>query len=411
MAYSPSWVVVVVPALIASAGAVLAGHLMLVRRRRRLHQILDHQHDESDPHQVREVLLPSENILYQLNVPPVVTLTWFRGDVRQASDILQQRLQAILDANPWLGGHVGKNYDSRAAGHKLCLVYNNNRKKQLRAQDYMTIIVNGDSESSPISRTTPVTELFPACRPFYLKNGAKEPLVNVTILPCQDNPNTHFALIFAVSHLVADGHTYYTLLSQLCSDSVPQSLTADRIRTTSEQQREASGPENYDLIQGRTILNIAWQVLLVKLGLMQPTTELFAVVDSEQLKMQKKAAITSSESSSNNDHEDDDDDVRFVSSNDILTSWFFRQADCPVAFMGLNWRNRLNGHTDRHAGNYMSGRHCVPNARLGHARAHSKIAAKQSFPAQVGRSDTALFENLCLYHQLVALCSTTDDSR
>ncbi len=44
--------------------------------------------------------------------------------------------------------------------------------------------------------------------------------------------------------------------------------------------------------------------------------------------------------------------MAFVSTNDVITSWFMNEAKCPMGVMAINWRGRLRGHTDLHTGNY-----------------------------------------------------------
>ena len=45
----------------------------------------------------------------------------------------------------------------------------------------------------------------------------------------------------------------------------------------------------------------------------------------------------------------------FVSTNDLLTSCYFRFTDTDVGFMSVNFRNRIPGLTDDYAGNYEGG--------------------------------------------------------
>ena len=45
----------------------------------------------------------------------------------------------------------------------------------------------------------------------------------------------------------------------------------------------------------------------------------------------------------------------FVSTNDILTSWFLRASGADIGMMSINFRNRVKTLTDDMAGNYESG--------------------------------------------------------
>jgi hypothetical protein len=47
-------------------------------------------------------------------------------------------------------------------------------------------------------------------------------------------------------------------------------------------------------------------------------------------------------------------DVPFISTNDVLASSYFRSMSTPVGFMLLNCRDRIEGLSRDHAGNYQS---------------------------------------------------------
>merc|ERR1712051_300300 len=66
-------------------------------------------------------------------------------------------------------------------------------------------------------------------------------------------------------------------------------------------------------------------------------------VDSNKIKAVKQEEIENNQQ---------DKDVTFISTNDILTSWFCSLRSMKYYMMVINLRNRLEGHTDMHAGNY-----------------------------------------------------------
>ena len=45
-------------------------------------------------------------------------------------------------------------------------------------------------------------------------------------------------------------------------------------------------------------------------------------------------------------------EIPYVSTNDIITSWFFRTRNHDYGMMLVNFRNRICGLTDTDAGNY-----------------------------------------------------------
>lgn len=48
---------------------------------------------------------------------------------------------------------------------------------------------------------------------------------------------------------------------------------------------------------------------------------------------------------------DIDGSVPFISTNDVLTSWFIQATNCQHGLLAINWRDKLPGHSQQHAGN------------------------------------------------------------
>jgi len=287
-----------------------------------------------------EELWEGEVALYQRQETPITTLTWFRGDADQAAQILEERLEKILDLNRWLGGRV-----AQQAG-RVYLTFDASQK--LHPRDFLTTI---PPQESPLQRRTPLHRLARDAKDLLLKNGPTEPLFRVTLVPCRRHPTTHFALLVALSHVVADGHTYYKLLNMLCSDNdnniVP--LIYQRIKTTAQQQANALGPENYNFFAKpgpAFFVNYAWSSIRARTVGPAPQC-VFALVDEERMREEKAKGVVNNNNQSKSV-------VDFCSTNDVLTSWFLQKTRADVGAMAINFRNRLAGHTDRHAGNYES---------------------------------------------------------
>jgi len=286
-----------------------------------------------------EELLEAEVGLYQRGENPITTLTWFSGNFEVAQAILCGRLAKILDANPWLGGSLVQ--DSLPGG-KVYLAYDQNIK--LNPRDFFFTVKN---QQSSVARTTPLDQLAKKTKEWTLKDGPGQRLFRVSVVPCSNNSNAHFAVIVALSHIIADGHTYYKILSMLFSkdDDTIIPLIERRISTTGQQQADAMGKANYDAFANPIMgvfLSFALGVLRAKT--IGPANEcIYALVDPDKMSRYKTQAVKQGYGG---------DDVGFVSTNDVLTSWFMQNSNTGAGVMALNWRNRLSGHTDRHAGNY-----------------------------------------------------------
>ena len=65
----------------------------------------------------------------------------------------------------------------------------------------------------------------------------------------------------------------------------------------------------------------------------------YALLDNEKL---QKAKIEAAR----------EGDLPFVSTNDVITSWFMNQVQSASGGMAVNYRNKLDGYTDMDVGNY-----------------------------------------------------------
>ena len=65
----------------------------------------------------------------------------------------------------------------------------------------------------------------------------------------------------------------------------------------------------------------------------------YALLDNDKLQKAKIEAAS-------------EGNVPFISTNDVITSWFFNQAQSASGGMAVNYRNKLNGYTDLDVGNY-----------------------------------------------------------
>lgn len=225
-------------------------------------------------------------------------------------------------------------------GGELSLTYSNSTKYDF-VRDHFCLV---KPDESPLSRDLPIGSLGKAYKGQFLTNGPSQPLFRATIVPCHNNSADTFAVVVAVSHLVADGYTFYRIHNMLCGGNEEEvvSLVPERIETTVKQQRVALGkPESaYGFSAGLKMGMLRGLFLTLTIG---PAAEgKFTVVDAAKMAEVKSEAAKAGA-------------VPFVSTNDVITSWFLQNCKCTYGFMFLNLRNRVAGHTDQHAGNYTNG--------------------------------------------------------
>lgn len=312
---------------VSTVTAIVILSSLLWKHRQSSHAAED---DDLDDAIISHKLLKLEELLYKRDEPAISSLTWFKGDYTKASSILRHRVQAILEKNPWLTGRVVKRQG------KLFLEYSMEARYSI---DQFYFVV--DPNESLFSRNTALEILGKLSENLLLKNGATEPIFRVLIVPCRTNPNENFAVIVSLSHIVGDGATFYELHSMLCSlseDSIIK-LIPERIPTSETQQAAAMGQEEFDYGTSFGMLINALSGLLRVKTIGPPVCSRIILLDTDKIEEAKRNAAMR-------------EDVPFVSTNDVLTSWFFQQSGCTKGLMYVNFRNRLDGHLDEYAGNY-----------------------------------------------------------
>lgn len=158
--------------------------------------------------------------------------------------------------------------------------------------------------------------------------------------PVPNPPQEAFALVVQLSHAAGDGATYYQLMQMLCSIGIDKDsdedptivdLIPDRIQESKQMQIGIMGEteENHFTSFGFK-LNLKFGFILNEVQGYLPFE--YSLIDLQNF-LRERSGLT----------------VRFYQCcPHILHHVKFR----PHGMMAINWRNRLRGHTERHAGDY-----------------------------------------------------------
>ncbi|CAL1164991.1 unnamed protein product [Cladocopium goreaui] len=241
---------------------------------------------------------------------------------------LRSRLAAIIAANPWLSGHLRRNGVNDAVSLRFDAA-GATREVQLLGSVNISSSTPYEVISQQISGSC--AEVRPGL--VCLQNSS-EPLIRVSL--CDGGFRDEFALIVSISHIVADGHTYYKLFEMLTQNVELTSLNPRRKVHFNQKRIQAVGQRQYDFIYSpQYVLNC----LSGKLLYGKPRCRAY-LVNSERVAEIKASQIK------------EHPDVPFVSTNDVLTSLFGRLIDARVCSMAINFRNRIAGICEDDAGNY-----------------------------------------------------------
>lgn len=279
-------------------------------------------------------LLDSEQKLHFQGEPPICTLTWFRGNYQTALQHLQDRQKQAIEHNPWLTGTI-----ARRSG-ELGVAFHNDSTSVLN--DFSVEVIR----NSPLSRDTPVQDLYRLVSDHVLisTDDPKEKLWKVAVVPCRTSPEDRFAVVCSLSHVVGDGHVYYTLLESLFSSNqdVP-SFDMEPIRDSEVLIQQVIGQAEMDFINSPIqLIKGAIGILdakLIRPLLRLPNAEQWYLLNCKLLDDCKEDASRTF-------------DVDFLSSNDLLVHWFFTNSGCTLGANLVNYRNRISHHDFSHGRNY-----------------------------------------------------------
>jgi hypothetical protein len=281
-------------------------------------------------------LLDNESSHFMADIPATTAVTVFEGQVGISTDILCDRLAAIMRANPWLAGRLQQGENG------LDLVYPTVCDESIASQ-YLHRL------NAKLSHEMDFMEVAKALHDAgaYVKVGKEcagqdEPLFKLSL--AEFKSKGHFALIMSLSHVIADGHTFYTIHNALSPDRAVVTLNPERkLNAHPAIDRALGGPEQALLMSAIPMGFYFFMVTRVLASLLfGPRTEFrMYTVDASFVEEQKAATKASG-------------DVPFVSTNDVITSAVCKASGSFVAMMAVNFRGRVDEVEACDAGNYQN---------------------------------------------------------
>jgi len=162
-----------------------------------------------------------------------------------------------------------------------------------------------------------------------------EPVLKISLIPDYQD-RQRFALVVSLSHVLADGHTFYRVHNMLSKDEPVVRLNPKRKLDVQARILEAVGPE-----QANFLTNFPFGFGLgVMLGALR--AKILGPSNVMSLHILDQSAITSRKSTQ----------PPRISTNDIVTSSFLTSARANLGFMAINFRNKISGCEETDAGNY-----------------------------------------------------------
>jgi len=274
--------------------------------------------------------------------PGITTMTFFKGAMDE--DVvggMRAQFRAVVAANPWLCGRLENGASGIEIVHpsspsedevdKLCLVVTDDATCPVLSQQY-------DTTCRALYAAEPGKYVVPM---GYNLVGTGLPLVRLALCK-RPGAQDEFAVLFSVTHAIVDGHTYYDLYRMLEPGAAVRSLPATRVMEFPESMRDMVGRE--EMAFGETCDSGCLMCCMFGCPCCAPgPAKSYAFyVDPERVAEFKDRAMS------------EEGGVEFVSTNDVLTSGFFRACETRVGFMGFDCRGRMDGIEQDMAGNYVT---------------------------------------------------------
>jgi hypothetical protein len=283
-------------------------------------------------------------------LPPITSATFYSGT--PPIDYLRERVGDLLRKNPWLAGRLVK---KGVQGGGVALRYPRDPSSDV---DRHFAVLGPDQ--ARLTTDMDYGTLMQTLGPLQVATGkmavdADEVLFKVLLVPVEagtagvDAPLARrvstpaFALIFSMTHTIGDGYTYYRVFDMLDPDAKLLALDPVRVDGFQTAAEEVLGePETAMLASATLVAGVVQTYVWGKLTRRPSPDACLHTIDPAWMATEKEGAKQEGL-------------VPFVSSNDVITSWFLRETRSTVNLMATNLRGRSPAGldlSDSLAGNY-----------------------------------------------------------
>jgi len=305
-----------------------------------------------------ETLKLTEWEVANLHLPPVTTVTLYEGSA--PVEFLRSRIASILEKNPWLTSRIVK---KSTANGVVALTYSKTFNVESVIDQHLSVYEPGDVG---FSLSLPYEELVHCLLPVQCARSKPatdkdEVLFKVAVVPIEGGAEASeqsmplqqtitlpgFALVVSMNHTLGDGHTYYKLYSMLSADTKVDELDPERVSDFEAAKTKIIGEKETAMLKS---VGLAFGIMGTYIG-----TKLFRRAPQNICINEVDPVWADKEKTYAKGTAKQEDQVPFVSTNDALTSWFFREMGSDTNIMLVNFRGRqpsVLNLSDHHVGNY-----------------------------------------------------------
>ena len=249
----------------------------------------------------------------------VATTTFFKGSI--PTEFLQERVAAIVEANPWLAGRME---DSCRVSFPSTL------GEREREHSFFKTVTPPEG----VTNKTSQRRLLSLLKKYVLiEDDFGFGLFSVVAFPTEGG----FILLTTICHTLVDACAFYQIYAMLNPENEIISLNSNR--KEDEWDAMVYGPKDFPYVKF-TLNGIICSVLKAVFPWVLPT-DVYATykVDQEYVASQKRNFKGEG----------------FISTNDILSSWWFSNFPLKAcSFIVCNMRGKVKALEDTLAGNYIA---------------------------------------------------------
>jgi hypothetical protein len=295
----------------------------------------------------------------------ITTITFYEGDFTTNSQFKGQILK-IMQANPWLGGRLVKTILPGKKGKEVALKYSKTFDTTTFPGYFQELYFSEDT----INEKSTANDIIRVIGSRFCESGKSctnkdELLFKVTVVKIFNEKKAHpgsepkvikSGLLYSLSHVIADGFTFYRLYQMFDGKQPVEPLIVQRDIHHMERINIKRTPIYQQLPSISIILVTVFRMIFCS---SRPKCKIFKIQAEELNKLKENCGeelqtisqkIVQSSSSSTEPAITKERVV--VSTNDVITSWFLRKTKVSFGFLTINFRIRFPELTKDHAGNY-----------------------------------------------------------
>ncbi|WP_027183217.1 hypothetical protein [Desulfovibrio inopinatus] len=314
---------------------------------------------------ITTIALQDTEIAHNMYDSPVTIATIFEGT--PPVDFLNDRAQQILSANPWLASRLEVDEQTGTP----CLVHAEEPPLSpfYEQVDVADICVTGTTVDSILAETYTMPLSYSLSQ-IFTKHGfnslnTDEPLFKIRLCTGSDG---RFMIIVSMSHILGDGFTIYRIYQMLNPSEAVISLMPERIKSFHAVIEATGGlpgslwiPRSGVVPSSNSKLN--WLLESKALWCTKETREAIGLTHGEEEDVPAKETpfsgglfqVNLERVAEQKRTFQRNASIPWISTNDILTSWFLTRSQASMGAIAINARDRTPEIGTRHAGNYQLG--------------------------------------------------------